>query len=61
MKLAILAALAIGGCTYNTTNEAALAALSSRLSAIEQREDALESRVAVHGEAIQNLSRRPFK
>jgi hypothetical protein len=60
MRLMMLLALAIGGCTYNTTDQAALAALQSRLTAAEQRQDAIEARVAAHGDAIQRLNQRAY-
>jgi predicted nucleic acid-binding Zn-ribbon protein len=60
MKLIMLLGFAICSCTYNTTDQAALAALQSRLSAVEQRQDTLESRVTAQGEAIQRLNQHPY-
>lgn len=57
LALAWLLAL-LAGCTYNTSDQAALQALGGRMTAMEQRQDATDARLNLQGEQIQRLNQR---
>jgi hypothetical protein len=57
LRLSAALLLLLPACTYHNADEAALAALSNRLTTLEQRQDALDARVTAQGDVLLRRTR----